>query len=500
MLLLKNGLLYDGTGAAPFPADVLVDGDRIVSIGPVDAAPRAEILDVAGLAVAPGFIDIHSHSDLQVLENRKEKTRQGITTEVVGNCGFSPYPCGRHAPLLAAQNEGILHGITCFDGVAEYLESVHRHSLLVHTESLIGHGALRTAVLGADANSPQLRKLPELTAELDRALTEGAIGFSTGLMYAPGSEAPFEELEALCRVVARHSKLYTTHMRSYSWELLESIDEQLELARRTGCRLQISHLQAVGRDNWSKQPEALQRIEQARDEGIDVAFDCYPYLAGSTVLTQLLPQSSLASGLDGLMNLLADPTECAALVAWLSEETAQAWTDIFVSSLHTEANRSLIGLHLAAVAQAFGTSPEQAVLDLLRTEHGRVNIVAFNQSEDNLRSLLTHPLSSIITDGFYVSERPHPRLAGAFPTLLGEYVRERQWLSLQAAVHKLTLQPAQRLGLLDRGRIAAGLLADLVVFDPATIGSPATYTAPTLTPQGVCHVIKAGKRLAKSSS
>ena len=502
-MLLTNALVYDGTGAPPYPADVLVEGDHIAAIaaiGQLQTSHAGPTLDLNGTVLAPGFIDLHSHSDLQVLENRLEKTRQGITTEVVGNCGFSPYPCGHHAAQLAAQNEGILHGATCFPGAAAYLAQARKLSHLVHTESLIGHGALRTAVLGEDANTTASPRLAALEAELDRALSEGAIGFSTGLMYAPGSQAPFAELEALCRIVARHGKLYTTHMRSYSWELLESIDEQLELARRTGCRLQISHLQAVGRDNWPKQHEALDRIERARDEGIDVAFDCYPYLAGSTVLTQLLPQDTLSGGLGGLMTLLASTTERARLEAHLRDETAQAWSDVFLSSLQTEANRALIGRDLASIAAQRETSPERVVLDLLREEEGRINIVAFNQSDENLRALLTHPLSSLITDGFYVSERPHPRLAGAFPTFLGEYARNRGWLRLEHAIHKITAQPADRLGLTDRGRIAVGAIADLVAFDPINIGSPATYEHPTLPPTGLSHVIKAGTILSPSSS
>ncbi|SEG67256.1 dihydroorotase/N-acyl-D-amino-acid deacylase [Bryocella elongata] len=499
-MLLTNALLYDGTGAPPISADVLVEGGLISAIGSFPDASHHDILDLHGAALAPGFIDLHSHSDLQVLENRLEKTRQGITTEVVGNCGFSPYPCGHHAAQLAAQNEGILHGATCFSGAADYLAEARKLSHLVHTESLIGHGALRTAVLGEDANTTASPRLADLEAELDRALAEGAIGFSTGLMYAPGSQAPFAELEALCRIVARHNKLYTTHMRSYSWELLESIDEQLELARRTGCRLQISHLQAVGRDNWPKQHEALARIERARDEGIDVAFDCYPYLAGSTVLTQLLPQDTLSGGLPGLLKLLSSSSGYARLEAHLRDETAQAWSDIFLSSLHSDANRALIGRDLASIAIDRNTSPERVVLDLLREEDGRINIVAFNQSDENLRALLTHPLSSIITDGFYVSERPHPRLAGAFPTFLGEYTRQRGWLHLETAIRKITSQPAERLGLHDRGRIAPGAIADLVAFDPATIGSPATYDHPTAAPVGILHVIKAGRILTPPSS
>lgn len=500
MLLLRNGLIFDGSGDAPFTGDVLVSHGRVVAVGDVESPPDADVIDVQGYAIAPGFIDMHSHSDLKVLENRLEKSNQGITTEVVGNCGFSPYPCASHAALLAEQNEGILNGGASWSNAADYLAATRHSSRLVHVESLIGHGALRTAVYGPDAGSPRLDRLDVMEQMLDDSLAGGAIGFSTGLMYAPGSEAPFAELESLCRVVAKRGKLYTTHMRSYSWQLLESIEEQIKLARLTGCRLQISHLQAVGRENWHKQRLALDLVEAAATEGIDIGFDCYPYLAGSTVMTQLLPQRALAGGLPGLLLLLNDPVESAILEHALDTETAQGWDDIFISSLATNANRPYIGQTIANIAEQRNTAPAAAVLDLLREESGKVNIVAFNQSDTNLRELLTHPLSSIITDGFYVAERPHPRLAGAFPTLLGEFVRARGWMSLPTAVRKITGQPAERLGLANRGRLCTGNIADITVFDPQVIGTNATFESPSIAPHGVELVMKGTLLLPKSSS
>jgi len=499
MLLLSNALILDGSGDAPFSGSVLIREGRILASGAFERPADVDEIDLQGLALAPGFIDLHSHSDLQVLENRLEKSNQGVTTEVVGNCGFSPYPCGNHAALVTEQNEGILHGSHCWTNAAAYLAAVRESSRLMHVESLIGHGALRTSVLGHDAATTQLQNLDGLERVLDEALAEGAIGFSTGLMYAPGSQAPFAELESLCRVVARRGRLYTTHMRSYAWQLIESIEEQIELARRTGCRLQISHLQAVGKANWDKQQIALDRIEQAQAEGIDIGFDCYPYLAGSTVLTQLLPQAALSNGIPGLMEQLADSTARAALEHFLNTQTAQGWDDIFLSSVATEANRPLVGRHIAAISEERSATPAATVIDLIAEERGKILMISFNQSEANLRTLLQHPLSSIITDGFYVDERPHPRLAGAFPAFLGEFVRERKYLALPEAIRKITSQPASRLGLKDRGRIAPGAIADITIFDPLTIGSPATFDSPTQPPVGIHLVIKGQLLLPKSS-
>jgi dihydroorotase/N-acyl-D-amino-acid deacylase len=285
-------------------------------------------------------------------------------------------------------------------------------------------------------------------------------------------------------------------MRSYSWQLLESIDEQLSLARSTGCRLQLSHLQAVGRANWHKQSAALEKIERARTEGIDVAFDSYPWLAGSTVMTQLLPQSALDGGLPMLLERLTNAATRRDLIKALHEETAQGWNDILISSLASDANRALIGRSLEEIAAARSTDPAALILDLILEERGQINIIAFNQSEPNLRQLLTHPLCSVISDGFYVDGRPHPRLYGTFPAFLGDFTRDRQWLSLEEAVRHITSVPADRLGLSDRGRLALGYIADLCIFDAQTIANQATYDHPERRPIGIEAVLRAGRPIA----
>ena len=281
---------------------------------------------------------------------------------------------------------------------------------------------------------------------LDEALSAGAIGLSTGLMYAPGSTAPFEELERLCRVVARRGKIYASHIRSYFADLPQAIEEQIQLARRTGCRLQISHLQAVGAKNWHLHQQALDLIEAAKQEGIDIAFDCYPYIAGSTVLTQLLPDWSLEGGLPGLMQRLMNASERDRIVSVTADTLAWEWRDIYISSVQNPADRPTIGKNLQELSEIRGIPPVRVVLQLLADNEGSVNMVSFNQSEDNLRKSLQHPLSLIITDGFYVSGRPHPRLSGTFPLLLGTFVREKRWLTLEDAVRKITGFPAERFG------------------------------------------------------
>lgn len=493
MFQLVGGLLFDGSGAPPRPGSVLVDGDQIIATGELPQRQDAKIIDCMGLAVAPGFIDAHSHSDLQLLENRPEKILQGVTSEVVGNCGFSAYPAQACRRELHEFANGILagHGDWGWPSAKEYLDdlsSSSRSGVL----SLVGHGTLRIAVAGT-----QLGPLPEsdlvaMERLLADALDQGAAGFSTGLMYSPGASAPFEELVRLCSIVAKHGKVYATHMRDYSDRLEEAVEEQLELAKRIGCRLQISHLQAVGSRNWTRQRRVLDRLEMAVESGLDVSFDCYPYTRGSTVMTQLLPQSALEGGIDGLLQRLADPLQREQIGLEAERELAQGWEGIQISAVGSAKNESLVGLSLAAIASQTHKSPVELMLDLLVQEHGDVNILEINQSEENLRETLCHPLANVISDGFYVKGRPHPRLHGTFPHLLGQICRDRHWMSQEQAIYKITQRPAERFHLQRRGRLQEGYFADLTIFDADRIDSPATYEDPSLPPVGVLEVYRNG--------
>jgi dihydroorotase/N-acyl-D-amino-acid deacylase len=326
---------------------------------------------------------------------------------------------------------------------------------------------------------------------LDESLAAGSAGFSTGLMYAPGSSAQTPELERLCEVVARRGKFYATHMRNYSNTLLESTREQIALAEKTGCRLQISHLQAAGRNNWPGQQPTLEEIEAAHDRGVDVEFDIYPYQCGSTVLTQFLPQWTLDGGNAELLKRLRDPKTRQTI--WDELQTSSRyWGDITISSVASDANEPIVGKTVTEIAELRGIDAANCAMDLLLEEDAAVNIVSFNQSEENLRQLITHRLCSVITDGFYVKGKAHPRLYGTYPELLGKLVRERGWLPLHEAVYKSTGKPAKRLNLSDRGVLRPGNRADLVVFDAEQIASPATYEDPNQAPRGIVHVIKNG--------
>jgi N-acyl-D-amino-acid deacylase len=498
-VILTAGTIIDGTGSPPIAGEVVIRGDRIISVGSPQSSKNSavaegaayDVIDCKGCIIAPGFIDAHSHSDLQILENRTEKLLQGVTTEVVGNCGFSAYPLPENPQVL----RDFANGIFCGDNnwgwssASDYLASASE-SKVATVASLVGHGSLRIKVAGNTCRALTSRELDRMSGLLDEALQEGAAGFSSGLMYAPGSGASPQELIALCRVVARRGGVYATHMRSYSAKLVEAVEEQVSIADDSGCRLQISHLQASGPDSWPLQQQAIVAIEQASARGIDVAFDAYPWLAGCTVLTQVLPQTALDGGISQLLLRLTDPAQRESIRIGIKSEAR--WNKVVITSAANNP-ASLVGRSIQDIAAERGSEPGNAVLDILLEQQGNVNIVEHAQSMENLHALLTHPLAIVITDGVYTSGRSHPRLYGTFPLLLGEIVRERKWLSLEEAIHKVTGKPAAAFNLHDRGRIAEGCVADITIFDPETVNTNATYDMPAVAPTGFRSVLRNGK-------
>ncbi len=496
MKYLRNATIVDGSGAAPFRGGILLDGEIIEAIGSFEPPLETDVIDCSDLVVAPGFIDGHSHSDLKVLDGCVEKTRQGVTAEVVGNCGFSAYPMETRPEAVRQFTAEILCGDErwAWPSARDYLHAA-AHTPTASVYSLVGHGTIRVEIAGMEQRPLTVTELDRMEGLVDDAFAAGAVGISTGLMYAPGSSAPLEELERMCHRAALRGKVHATHMRNYGAKLVEAVDEQLELARRTGCRLQISHLQAVGTANWHLQKVALDHIHQAVDEGVDVAFDGYPYLAGNTTLTQLLPQWTLDGGVESLEGRLRTKDVRQQIAAEIRANIPFPWTDVYLTSAASARNQHLVGMSLAAVAEERGEDPCESVFDLLLEESGKATMLTFNQSEENLRLVLTDPLAMIITDGLYVPGRHHPRLHGTFPRLLGDLCRRDRWFTLSEAVHKITAKPAMRFGLARRGLLRKGYFADIVIFDPQMIGSQADYEHPERGPEGIHSVYRNGERI-----
>ncbi len=508
-LVIVGGTVIDGTGSAGRRADVTVRAGRIDAIGDLAEAGTdgLERVDATGLVVAPGWVDLHSHSDLTLLSDgrARSKVAQGVTTEVNGNCGMGavPLPAMAASEIRAANatidpDPGVRWHWTDLGGYAAALE---REGLALNTAPLIGHLPLRISVAGEAARPLDAGERSALVAAIDDCLDAGAIGVSTGLMYPPAMSADRDELVAIGRAVARHDRLFAIHMRNYSDHLLDAVDEALTIARLSACRLQISHLAVAGRRNWGAVPRALERIERAHDDGVDVGIDIYPYIAGSANLSQLLPEWAQAGGPSAIVARLASPTERARIHADWRDSLFFGWDEIEVASTEPDLEETL-GLTVEAVAARWSMDPGEAALDLIARSDNRIQMVAYGRSEDDLRAVLTHPLTSIGSDGLAMDPdgpssagRPHPRSFGCYPRLLGSYVRAHGLLTLERAIRMSTSAPADRARLVDRGRIVEGAIADLVVFDPATITDGATFREPTLPPVGVQHVMVAGRRV-----
>ena len=506
-LVLAGGSVIDGTGAPRRRADVGVAGGRIVAIGALPAEAGTERIDATGRIVAPGWVDLHSHSDVTLLSDGRavSKIGQGVTTEVNGNCGMGGVPLPpavaeltRTANTTIDPDQAVAWDWTDLGG---YVEALHDAGLAVNTVSLVGHLPLRIAVAGEAARPLDDGERRALVAAVDACLDDGAAGVSTGLMFPPAMSADRDELVAIGRSVARQDRLFAMHMRNYSDNLLEAVTEALEVARVSGCRLQVSHLAVAGRRNWGKVPRALELIDAACADGVDVGVDIYPYIAGSANLSQLLPGWAQAGGAAAIVERLASAEERRRIREDWRESLFFGWDEIEVSSSEPGLEDTL-GLTVEAVAAAWAMDPNDAALDLIERSDNRVQMVAFGRSEEDLRAVLTHDLTSIGSDGLAMDPAgpssaglPHPRSFGCYPRLLGRYVRKDGLLTLERAIEMSTSRPADRVGLDDRGRIVEGAVADLVVFDPDAIVDAATFVQPTLAPVGMHEVVVAGRRV-----
>lgn len=492
-VVLRGGTIYDGSGGAPFVGDVAIDGDRIAALGDLDGARGRTEIDVAGLAVAPGFVNMLSWADESLLVDGRSLSdlHQGVTLEVFGE-GWSmgPLNAAMRAELLERQQDYRYE--VAWTSLGEYLEHLERQGVSTNVASFVGAGTVRIHELGYEDRAPTAEELARMRDLVRAAMLEGALGVGSSLPYIPATFATTDELVALAEVAAQFDGLYISHIRGEGERLLESIDEFLEIVRRARVRGEIYHLKASGRENWGKLEQAIARIEAARAAGLAVTADVYPYPASSTGLTYVLPAWVQEGGHEALVARLRDPETRARV---LPEMEMIPPEDLLLVEFRNPALRGLTGKTLAEVAALRGTSPEVTALDLIVEDDSRIGTVRFTMSEENVRRKLTLPWVSICSDSEsmapeppFTLSQPHPRAYGSFARVLGKYVREERLLTLQEAVRRMTSLPAANLRLDRRGALVPGHFADLVVFDPETVADRATFEAPHRLAVGVIHV------------
>jgi N-acyl-D-amino-acid deacylase len=507
-LLIEQAQVVDGSGAPSFVADVAIRSDLIVQVGQVVERRARLTLNGTGLIVAPGFIDLHTHSDYTLLVNplAESKVHQGVTTEVIGNCGTSPAPLGEEGyPIVRARMAQQYQLDVTWRTFAAYLECLAEAGMAVNVVPLVGHGTVRSAVMGYAQRAPTVSELERMQGLVADAMDAGAFGLSTGLIYAPGCYAEMDEIVELTRVAARAGGFYASHIRGESDTVLEAAQEAITVGERAGATVHISHLKTAGYANWDKTPALLDVLDQAQASGRDVTGDMYPYTAGATSLGALLPPWVHEGGLAKLLPRLRDRSVREQLRhdiqhgvdGWWNPVRAAGWSGIQIS--RAPQHRSYQGLFLDELAARHGQHPLDVALDLLLAEEGNAGVVLFMMDEAQVRAILQHERVMIGSDagatapyGILGQGHPHPRAYGTFPRILGMYVRELHLIALEQAIHRMTGLAAWRLGLSDRGLIRPGYKADMVLFDAQRVDDRATYDTPHRYPSGIEWVIVNG--------
>ena len=528
-LLVTGAKLVDGSGAPGRAGDLLIEDDRIAEVGSTTLAPD-EVVDARGLVVAPGFIDVHSHADFALPRDpgAPAKLLQGVTTEVVGNCGLGLQPSNATVEAMYARILPIIFGESdgdsaCSPTLQHYRARLEATRVAVNAACLVPHGNVRCAVMGMAERKPTETELAAMAELVTQGMEDGAFGLSSGLVYPPGAYAETEELVRLASAVAPRRGLYATHMRNEGPKLVESVAEAIAIGERAGVAVQISHHKAVGQLNWGKVNTTLAMVDAAAARGLDVHSDVYPYTAGSTVLSAMfVPLWAFEGSLDKLDERLKDPATRARILRdaedmqlgfvdlprwlgffpkrWLLPVMSRVLgRTILISSVKRQTRYE--GMTIGAIAKERGKKLHDAMLDLLTEEDFAVTSIAHVMSEKDVRAVLAHPRTMVGTDGMPTrAGKPHPRSYGTYPRVLEHYVEGERLLTLEQAVHRMTGMVARKLGLSDRGVLAPGAAADLVLFDPARVKDHATYADPRRSPEGIAHVFVNGAWTVKDGT
>jgi len=463
------------------------------------------VIEAEGLAVCPGFIDVHDHTDIELLVNPKAESsiRQGITTLVSGNCGSSPFPVAeeKYEEMKENLKERFQLDLNWVD-INGFFSRLEEKGMALNYSSLVGQGDIRGAAMGFNDRPPKQEELEKMKMMMAENIKNGALGLSTGLEYAPGSYAQADEITELCKVVARYGGVYATHMRDEGDYLLESLEESIEVARKAGASLEISHFKIAYPRNWHKVDEALAKIEQAKREGISIFCDRYPYIAGSTGLSFYFPLWARQGTTEEFLDRLKDPTLESKIRTHVDEQVIKlgSWDKVVISSVVSEENRRFEGKNILEATKETEKEPYDFMRDLLIEEKNRADIVIFNMKEENLKKILSHPLVGVGTDGSAKAPygplrkgKPHPRSYGTFPRILGKYVREEKLVPFTDMIKKITSIPAKKFGFERRGILRGGYYADIVVFDQGKVIDKATWTQPHQYPEGIEYVVVNGQ-------
>jgi len=513
-LLIVGGHIIDGSGSPWYEGSVAVKNGRIVGVGRLNRATAKRVIDARGLTVAPGFIDLHCHSDYTLLVDgtAQSKIRQGVTTEILGEAASAGPILGpaveefenETAPL--GQKDGLKRDWTT---LGEYFARLERQGISVNVASYVGSGQARLDVMGNVNRAPTPEETRKMEALVDQSMREGAIGLTSGLIYAPNMFAQKEELIDLARVAARYGGLYTSHIRGEGTNSVTAIQELIETAEKAGLPSHILHFKINGQANWGRMSELIGVIEATRDRGLDITADQYPYLAGMTSLKQCLPPKYLEGTAEEMVRRLKDPKARAevrramatGVPGWENNEVQECggWHGVMLASCQRPENKQYEGKRMDEVARMMGKDPVETLCDLLIAEHAIPMAIYFSMSEADVELAMKQPWVGIGSDGAAVNPgmtfmgRPHPRFYGTFPRVLGVYVREKHVLTLSDAVRKMTSLPAQIIGLTDRGLLRPGMAADIVAFDAATVKDRATFEDPSQFPTGIPCVIGNGQ-------